>query len=65
MLPVDLVCKRDYFGTIKQVVMNEQWTAILSEGKVALHMIEDQEGNDRRFPQTDSEKPIIYISLVE
>jgi hypothetical protein len=33
--------------------MNDTWTAVLSEGKVSLHMIEDQEGNDRRFPQND------------
>jgi len=34
---ISLVCKREYFGTIKQVVMNDTWTAILSEGKVSLH----------------------------
>lgn len=34
---VDLVCKREYFGTIKQVAMNDKWTAVLSEGKVSLH----------------------------
>ena len=50
---VKLVCKREYFGTIKQVVMNDLWTAVLSEGKVTLHMIEDNQSNDRRFPQTD------------
>lgn len=30
--------------------MNEFWVAELSEGKVTLHMIEDGEGNDRKFP---------------
>lgn len=34
---VKLVCKRDYFANIKQVVMNDKWTAVLSEGKVCLH----------------------------
>jgi hypothetical protein len=38
---VSSVCKRDYFGTIKQTVMNDQWTAVLTDGKVTLHMIED------------------------
>ena len=37
---VTLVCKRDYFGTIKAVVMNDVWTAVLSDGQVSLHMIE-------------------------
>lgn len=64
MNAVQLVCKREYFGTIKQVVLNERWTAVLSEGKVSLHMIEDQSGNDRRFPQTEQDKPIVYIALV-
>lgn len=41
MQVVSLVCKREYFGTIKQVAMNDEWTAVLSEGKVTLHMIED------------------------
>jgi len=38
---------------------------VLSEGKVSLHLIEDQTGNDRRFPQTDQEKPIVFIALVQ
>ena len=36
-----LVCKREHFGTIKQVVMNDSWTAVLTDGKVVLHCIED------------------------
>ncbi len=47
---VNLISKRDYFGTIKQVVMNDQWAAVLSDGKVTLHPIEDDGSNDRRFP---------------
>jgi hypothetical protein len=47
---VNLVCRRDYFATIKKVVMNDQWTAVLTDGKVTLHQIEDTTGNDRRFP---------------
>ena len=52
---VSLALKREYFGTIKQVVMNEAWTAVLSEGKVSLHLIDSEEYNggatdDRRFP---------------
>jgi|SanBayMetagenome_1026888.scaffolds.fasta_scaffold216747_1 hypothetical protein len=57
------VCKRDYFGTIKQTVMNDLWTAVLTDGKVTLHMIEDSQGNDRRFPQSDQDKPLTYIAL--
>ena len=34
---VNLITKRDYFGTIKQTVMNETWTAVLTDGKVTLH----------------------------
>jgi len=29
---VSLVCKRDYFGTIKSVCLNDVWTAVLSDG---------------------------------
>ena len=65
MQVVQLVCKREYFGTIKQVVMNDEWTAVLSEGKVTLHLIEDNKGNDRRFPQTDQDKPVSFISLID
>ena len=59
------VCERDYFGTIKQVVMNDTWTAVLSDGKVSLHMIEDQTSNDIRFPQAQGDPSIIYIALAE
>ena len=38
---VNLITKRDYFGTIKQTVMNDLWTAVLTDGKVTLHQIED------------------------
>ena len=34
---VQLVTKRDYMGTVKKVVMNDQWTAALTEGQVFLH----------------------------
>ena len=47
---INLSCKREYFGTIKQVVMNDVWTAVLSEGKVSLHLIEDESAPDVRFP---------------
>ena len=62
---VNLVCEREYFGTIKQVVMNETWTAVLSEGKVSLHMIEDQTSNDLRFPANQGEPAITYIALAD
>lgn len=51
-----MICKREYFGSIKQVVMNDKWTAVLSDGKVTLHMIEDEEGNDIKFPQNENDK---------
>jgi len=34
---VQMVCKREYYGSIKQVVMNDKWTAVLSQGQVTLH----------------------------
>lgn len=55
---VSLVCKRDYFGTIKAVCMNDQWTAVLSDGQVVLHMIEVQNGDDFKLPLQASQ-PII------
>jgi WD repeat-containing protein 19 len=29
---VQLVCKRDYMGVVKKVVMNEGWAAALTDG---------------------------------
>ena len=60
-----LVCKREHFGSIKQVVMNDSWTAVLFDGKVVLHCIEEQSQHDIKFPQNSSEKPIIYIAMAE
>jgi WD repeat-containing protein 19 len=60
-----LMCKREHFGTIKQVVMNNTWTAVLSDGKVALHCIEDQSQNDIKFPQNQGDKPLAYIALAD
>lgn len=45
-----LVCKRDYFGTIKSVQMNDMWTAILSDGIITMHAIEGQQGEDFKLP---------------
>ena len=50
---INLSCKREYFGTIKQVVMNDVWTAVLSEGKVSLHLIEDESAPDLRIQVLD------------
>lgn len=55
--------KRDYFGTVKQTVMNDEWAAVLTDGKVILHQIEDTGATDRRFPQTEQDKPITYIAM--
>ena len=60
-----LICKRDYFGTIKQIVLNEKWTAVLSDGKCTLHLIESEGVDDKRFPQNDSEKPINFIAMTK
>ena len=64
-----LVCKREYFTTIKEVALNDRWTAVLSEGKWTLHFIEsDMNGgnsDDRRFPQYDSDQPISSIYLTD
>ena len=40
---VQLVCKRDFMGTVKKVVMNEAWAAALTDGQVFLHSIEDDQ----------------------
>ena len=62
---ISLVCKRDYFGTIKQVVCNELWTAVLAEGKVSLHLIEEEEGQDIFFPANQGEPAISEIALAD
>jgi hypothetical protein len=38
--------------------MNDVWTAVLSEGKVILHSINESNQNDIKFPQNQGEKPI-------
>jgi len=61
---VTLVCKRDYFGTIKSVCLNDTWTAVLSDGVVTLHMIETQNGDDFKLP-LQSQSPIIQFHIVD
>lgn len=64
-----LVCKREYFSTIKQVVINDKWTAVLSDGCVTLHIIEAEmyggNSDDRKFPANDSDKSIAHIHLTD
>jgi hypothetical protein len=43
--------------------MNEVWTAVLSEGKVSLHQIEDDTQRDLKFPENQSDPPILQIAL--
>ena len=62
---INLSCKREYFGTIKQVVMNDVWTAVLSEGKVSLHPVEDESAPDIRFPLGAGDPAISYIALAD
>ena len=45
--------------------MNSSWTAVLSDGKVSIHQIEDTNSNDKRFPQNNNEKPISHIAITE
>ena len=45
--------------------MNDVWTAVLSEGKVSLHLIEDESAPDIRFPLGAGDPPIIYIALAD
>jgi len=60
-----VVCKRDYFTSIKAVCMNDIWTAVLSTvGTVSLHMIEDAKGTDIKFPQ-GGDTPIIQMHIID
>ena len=61
---MSLVCKREYFGTIKSVCMNENWTGVLSDGIVTLHAIEGQQGEDYKLP-LQGDKPIVQIYIVD
>lgn len=45
--------------------MNDTWTAVLTDGKVVLHCIEDQTQNDIKFPTNQAEKPLVYIALAD
>lgn len=61
---IQLVCKRDYMGVIKKVVMNETWAAALTDGQVFLHMIEDDTEQMRRFPHNkQQEVPIVNVEM--
>mmetsp|Transcript_28986 Transcript_28986/g.35929 ORF Transcript_28986/g.35929 Transcript_28986/m.35929 type:complete len:222 (+) Transcript_28986:1160-1825(+) len=62
---INLSCKREYFGTISKVVMNDVWTAVLSEGKVSLHLIEDESAPDIRFPLGAGDPPITYVAIAD
>jgi len=37
-------------GVVKKVVMNDQWTAALTDGQVFLHMIDDDTVQMIKFP---------------
>lgn len=45
--------------------MNNTWTAVLSEGKVSLHQIEDDSQRDLKFPENASDPPILQIALAD
>ena len=55
--------KRDYFGTVKQVELNDFWAAVLADDKCVLHPIKvDEEYNSTqeiKFPASDTEKGIV------
>ena len=36
----NLIQKRDYFGSVKKVFLNTNWTAVYIDGKCILHPIE-------------------------
>jgi hypothetical protein len=40
--------------------MNENWTGVLSDGIVTLHMIEGQQGEDYKLP-VQGDKPIVQL----
>lgn len=44
--------------------MNEQWTAVLSDGVVTLHQIEGSQQDDFKLPQS-SQSPIIQMFIVD
>ena len=51
-------------GTVKKVVMNDTWTAALTDGQVFLHQIEDDVEKMRMFPQNkNQEPPIVNIAM--
>ena len=45
--------------------MNDVWTAVLSEGKVSLHLIEDETAPDIRFPMGAADPQIVHIALAD
>jgi len=60
----NLVCKRDYTGTVKKVIMNDTWAAALSDGQVFVHSIEEPHEQMRRFPHNkNQETPIVNVEM--
>jgi len=43
--------------------MNEIWTAVLADGKVTLHLMEDSNQQDIKFPQNQGESAISQIRI--
>lgn len=61
---IQLVCKRDYMGVVKKVVMNDQWAAALTEGQVFLHQLEDDVEQMRKFPHNkQQEVAIVNVAM--
>lgn len=62
-----LVLKRDYMGFVKSIYINDQYAAILSDGKCTLHNIDPQSPNkrDKLFPANENEKPNQAIGLTK
>ncbi|CAD8104509.1 unnamed protein product [Paramecium primaurelia] len=62
--PSSIILKMDYLGYVNQIILNNEFAAILSNNVCTFHKIE-QAGDfiKQQFPPNDQEKPILHIGL--
>ncbi|EAR82687.2 WD40 repeat protein (macronuclear) [Tetrahymena thermophila SB210] len=60
----EMIQKRDYLGSVKDIRLNEFWAAVLTDGKCILHTIQPNNNvKDQKFPQIETDKAISGIGL--
>ncbi|CAD8171970.1 unnamed protein product [Paramecium pentaurelia] len=64
--PATQIIKMDYLGYVNQIILNNDFAAVLSNNVCTFHKIE-QTGDyiKQQFPDNDQDKPILHIGLTK